>query len=123
MQDAWLVSGCLFQTVWNVLADERPMRAIKDYDVFYFDGTDLSADAEQRVNQRAAVLFAELGCEVDVRNQARVHMWYEGEFGVAGYPLATQGDGRDRQLSGRLLHGRRQKDSCGKRGSVCAIRS
>ena len=34
--DAWLASGCLFQTVWNVLAGESPTRAIKDYDVFYF---------------------------------------------------------------------------------------
>ena len=30
--DTWLVSGCLFQTVWNLLANENPMRAIKDYD-------------------------------------------------------------------------------------------
>ena len=100
MPDTWVVSGCLFQTVWNVLADERPMRAIKDYDVFYFDETDLSAAAERRVNHRAAALFAELGCEVDVRNQARVHMWYESEFGVAGYPqLHKATDGIDNFLA------------------------
>ena len=98
--DVWLVSGCLFQTVWNVLTGEDPMRAIKDYDVFYFDEADISADAEAHVNQRAAEVFAELGCEVDVRNQARVHLWYEDEFGVAGYPrLSKSTDGIDKFLA------------------------
>ena len=33
-----LVSGCLFQSVWNGLSARPPERGIKDYDVFYFDG-------------------------------------------------------------------------------------
>lgn len=100
LPDTWLVSRCLFQTVWNVLANERPTRAIKDYDVFYFDETDLSAEAEARANHRAAEAFASLGCEVDVRNQARVHIWYESEFGVAGYPrLHRSTDGIDNFLA------------------------
>lgn len=98
--DAWLVSGCLFQTVWNVLAGEKPGRAIRDYDVFYFDRSDLSADTEVRVNARAAGLFAGLGCDIDVRNQARVHLWYEQEFGVQGYPqLHESTDGIDNFLA------------------------
>lgn len=76
------------------------MRAIKDYDVFYFDGTDTSAKAEERVNRRAAERFSDLGCEVDVRNQARVHIWYESEFGVPGYPrLRKSTDGIDNFLA------------------------
>jgi hypothetical protein len=98
--DAWLTSGCLFQTVWNVLADENPARAIKDYDVFYFDAADLSAEAEARVNDRAAATFGELGCAIDARNQARVHIWYESEFGVKGYPrLKKSTDGIDNFLA------------------------
>jgi hypothetical protein len=98
--DAWLASGCVFQTVWNVQAGHDPARAIKDYDVFYFDGTDLSADAENNVNDRAAEIFGDLGCEVDVRNQARVHTWYEREFGITGYPQLTKStDGIDNFLA------------------------
>jgi hypothetical protein len=37
-----LTAGCLFQTVWNVLSGRPPAENIKDYDVFYFDGSDLS---------------------------------------------------------------------------------
>jgi len=98
--DPWLVSGCLFQTVWNVLTGEHPMRAIKDYDVFYFDESDTTGEAEEQVNQRAALVLADLGCEIDVRNQARVHLWYESEFGVGGYPRLTRStDGIDNFLA------------------------
>jgi hypothetical protein len=100
LPDAWLVSGCLFQTVWNVLAGESPTRAIKDYDVFYFDPLDGTKESEERVNRRAAELFSELGCEIDVRNQARVHTWYAQEFGVEGYPcLRKSTDGIDNFLA------------------------
>jgi hypothetical protein len=112
--DTWLVSGCLFQTVWNLLANENPMRAIKDYDVFYFDRTDASAEAEGRVNRRAATVFEDLGCEVDVRNQARVHVWYESEFGVGGYPeLSRSTDGIDHFLAVCCMVAVKRADSGG----------
>ena len=100
LPDTWLVSGCLFQTVWNVLAGDDPMRAIKDYDLFYFDSSDCSREAEEQANRRAAELFSDLGCEIDVRNQARVHLWYAREFGVEGYPhLKKSTDGIDNFLA------------------------
>lgn len=98
--DVWLVSGCLFQTVWNVLAGKPAGRGIRDYDVFYFDASDTSREAEERINADAAEIFAGLGCMIDVRNQARVHLWYEDEFGVPGYPrLARSTDGIDNFLA------------------------
>jgi len=100
LHDTWVVSGCLFQTVWNVLAGESPSRGIRDYDLFYFDPSDLSRESEEAVNRRAAELFADLDCEIDIRNQARVHTWYEQEFGVAGYPrLSRSTDGIDNFLA------------------------
>lgn len=100
ISDAWLAGGCLFQTVWNVLRGDAPSRGIKDYDVFYFDAGDRSKAAEARVNQKSALLFADLGCEIEMRNQARVHLWYEDEFGVSGYPtLGCSTDGIDRFLA------------------------
>jgi uncharacterized protein len=100
LPDTWLVSGCLFQTVWNVLAGQDPIRAIKDYDLFYFDSSDCSSESEREANRRAAELFSDLGCEIDVRNQARVHIWYAQEFGVEGYPqLKSSTDGVDNFLA------------------------
>jgi len=37
LPDAWIVSGCLVQTVWNALTARAPDYGINDYDVFYFD--------------------------------------------------------------------------------------
>lgn len=100
LPDAWVAGGCLFQTVWNVLAGEDSTRAIKDYDVFYFDPEDCTREAEEKVNSRARDLFSDLSCRLDLRNQARVHLWYAQEFGVSDYPLLTKStDGIDNFLA------------------------
>jgi len=100
LPDTWIVSGCLFQTVWNVLSGQPPTRGIKDYDLFYFDSSDLSAESEEEINRHGADLFSDLDSEIDIRNQARVHTWYEQEFGVRGYPQLTKStDGIDNFLA------------------------
>ena len=53
LPDAWLVSGCLVQTVWNVLTGRAVDYGIDDYDVFYFD-PDTSWEAEDTVIRQAA---------------------------------------------------------------------
>ena len=77
-----LVSGCLYQSVWNGLLGHDPTYGIRDYDLVYFDDSDLSYEAEDRVIKACAAAFADLGVEVEVRNQARVHVWYEDHFGL-----------------------------------------
>lgn len=86
-----LVAGCLYQTVWNVLTDRDRGTGIKDYDLIYFDDSDLSWTAEDRVIR--AVAAATRGCvgPVEVRNQARVHLWFEARFGAA-YPRLYSAD-------------------------------
>ncbi|MCX4918734.1 nucleotidyltransferase family protein [Streptomyces sp. NBC_00687] len=78
----YVTAGCLFQTVWNVVTDRPPTSGIKDYDIFYFDATDLSWEAEDAVIKAGQELFAGLPAEVEIRNEARVHLWYEQKFGV-----------------------------------------
>ncbi|MEI9993152.1 MAG: nucleotidyltransferase family protein [Rhizomicrobium sp.] len=95
--DCWLVSGALFQTVWNIRTGRAPTHGIKDYDVFYFD-PDTSWAAEDAVIQRARALFADLDVEIEVRNQARVHIWYGEKFGTPYPPLTCATDGIDRFL-------------------------
>lgn len=97
LPDAWLVSGALFQTVWNVRDGHPPQRGIKDYDIFYFD-PDTSWEAEDRVISRARTTLADLGVDIEVRNQARVHLWYAEKFHAPYTPLARSTDGIDRFL-------------------------
>ncbi|WP_296737754.1 nucleotidyltransferase family protein [Mesorhizobium sp.] len=78
----WLVvSGALYNSVWNHLTGKPPGYGIKDVDLFYFDDTDLSYEAEDTVIRRAAEHFEGLPLPVEVRNQARVHLWYPVKFG------------------------------------------
>jgi uncharacterized protein len=78
----YLVAGCLYQTVWNVVTGQPPEAGILDYDLAYFDGSDLSWTAEDAVIQAGQQVFADLPAPVQIRNQARVHLWYEQKFGV-----------------------------------------
>jgi hypothetical protein len=98
LADGWLVAGCLFQTVWNLQSGRAPEQDIKDYDVFYFDANDLSAGAEARVQRRVDRVLGALGVPIEVKNQARVHLWYEEHFGHAYPRLASARDGIDRFL-------------------------
>lgn len=97
LHDAWLVSGSLFQTAWNELTGRAPDYGIKDYDIFYFD-PDMSWEAEDAVIRRCAALFADIDAAIEIRNQARVHLWYPEKFGQAYTALATSSEGIDRFL-------------------------
>ena len=89
LPDWYVTAGCLFQTVWNVVTDMHPTNGIKDYDVFYFDNRDLSWEAEDAVIKAADEAFTGLPAEVEVRNEARVHLWYEQKFGIPCAPHAS----------------------------------
>lgn len=92
LRDWWLASGCLFQTVWNLRSGRAAERGILDYDVCYFS-EDLSWEAEDDVIRTAAKLFADLPVNIQLRNQARVHVWFPEKFGVAYPPLTSANEG------------------------------
>ncbi len=91
----YATGGCVFQTVWNVVTDRTPTYGIKDYDLFYCDTSDLSWGAEDKVIRHAAQVFADLPADVEVRNQARVHLWYEERFGFSCPAYSSTEDGID----------------------------
>jgi hypothetical protein len=98
LPDAWLVSGCLVQTVWNGLTHRALDYGINDYDVFYFD-PDTSWAAEDAVIRQLQNAFANLGVTVEARNQARVHLWYPEKHGLPYPPLQCSTEGIDRFLT------------------------
>ncbi|MBR0858484.1 nucleotidyltransferase family protein [Bradyrhizobium liaoningense] len=98
LPDAWLVSGCLVQTTWNVLTGRAIDHGIADYDVFYFD-PDTSWEAEDAVIREMHARLGHLGVKIETRNQARVHLWYPGKHGLPYPPLARSTDGIDRFLT------------------------
>ena len=79
MADWWIVSGAIYNQVWNDLTGRPEMYGVKDIDIFYFD-EDTSWEAEDAVIKRGASLFGDTP-PVEIRNQARVHLWYQSHFG------------------------------------------
>jgi uncharacterized protein len=88
---AYLVAGCVFQALWNEISGHAPQSNVKDYDIFYFEDADLSWEAEDEVIRRGRVLFGDLDGLIEIRNQARVHLWYPQRFG-APYPALTSAE-------------------------------
>lgn len=89
LPDWYLAAGAVAQTVWNVLHDRDAREGINDYDLVYFDSSDRSREAEDGIRDEAASAFAELPVRIDVRNQARVHLWYADDFGVPAPPYRS----------------------------------
>jgi len=96
----WLIfSGAVYQKVLNHLTGRPEDYGLKDYDLAYFDASDLSWEAEDLVIRRAAAeLPPPLDRLVEVRNQARVHLWFEGRFGEPYDPLSCSTQALERFL-------------------------
>ncbi|MGB8398517.1 nucleotidyltransferase family protein [Bradyrhizobium sp.] len=110
LPDAWIVSGCLVQTAWNVLTGRAVDYGINDYDVFYFD-PDTSWSAEDAVIRQLQNRLGHLGVAIETRNQARVHLWYPQKHGLPYPPLRRSTEGIDRFLTKNTQVGiRRTRD-------------
>lgn len=97
----WVIfSGAIYQRVLNHLGGRDLDYGIKDYDVGYFDASDISYEAEDVVIQRVAAAFQPpLREMVEVRNQARVHVWFEDKFGEPYTPLTSSAEATQRFVS------------------------
>jgi hypothetical protein len=94
----WLVfSGAVYGPVWNHLTGRPADHGLADYDLAYYDASDISYEAEDAVIRRVAAAFEPpLGDLVEVRNQARVHLWFEDHFGEPYAPLACAAEALER---------------------------
>jgi hypothetical protein len=87
LADDWIVAGALYNTVWNRLTGRPSLHGIKDIDLFYFDSSDLSYEAEDRVIRKGETVFADSPVPVEIRNQARVHLWFGQHYGIEIEPI------------------------------------
>lgn len=92
------------------MSDKDPETGINDYDLVYHDATDVSYEAEDAVIQAAKELYADIDADVEVRNQARVHLWYEAKHGKACPVHESVEDGIDSWISTSAMIGIRTVD-------------
>lgn len=81
LPDWYIAAGVISQTVWNYLHNFELDAHIKDIDLVYFD-KDTSYEGEDRYIKAGEKLFGTTPIEVEIRNQARVHMWYKNNHGT-----------------------------------------
>lgn len=92
LPDHGLMAGSVYQAVWNGLTGRDPAYGVNDYDLGYFDAADLGEAAEDVVIRAGEAVFADLDAIVEIRNQARVHLWFGPKHGVARAPLTSTTD-------------------------------
>jgi hypothetical protein len=98
LDDDWIVAGAIYNTVWNRLAGSPSRQGVKDIDLFYFD-PDLSYEAEDRIIGKGDEIFAGAPVPIEIRNQARVHLWFGQHFGFEIEPIRTCRDSISRFAS------------------------
>ncbi len=108
LPDAMVFSGAVYQPVWNRLTGRPLEHGLKDYDLAYFDASDIGWDAEDAVIRRVSVaLSPDLAPMVEVRNQARVHLWFESRFGELYAPLSNSAEALERFVATAFAIGAR----------------
>ncbi|MBB6733883.1 nucleotidyltransferase family protein [Cohnella sp. CBP 2801] len=83
LPEYYIGAGCIAQSVWNHSFGMPIDNGIRDIDWVYYD-PDLSYDKECEVIDSVRREFDSLAVRLDIKNQARVHLWYEQHF---GYPI------------------------------------
>ncbi|KAH0837401.1 hypothetical protein FOPE_05151 [Fonsecaea pedrosoi] len=101
----YLAGGAVSQTIWNTVSKLPPETGILDYDLVYYENSDLSYEAEDLAIQAGKRHFADVPVEVEIRNQARVHLWYEQKYGVTCQPHASVEAGIDTWISTSAMLG------------------
>lgn len=92
LPDVWLSGSLLAQAHWNAVFGLPSLHGIVDADIIYFDADDLSEATEQAVSERVNGIFADLSIRIDVKNEARVHLWYGDRFGREIHPYRSSVD-------------------------------
>ncbi|WP_300532315.1 nucleotidyltransferase family protein [Maricaulis sp.] len=92
LPDCALMAGSVYKAVWNKLTGRPADHGINDYDLAYFDAADLSAESEAAIAARVVTRCEDLGVEVEACNQARVHLWFNAQYGTNRPPLRSTED-------------------------------
>lgn len=78
LPQSYLGAGAIAQTIWNHLTNKVNSQGIVDFDIIYFDSSDVSEEKEAEIENKLKQLLPNL--KIEVRNQARVHIWYKNRF-------------------------------------------
>lgn len=91
LKNYYIGAGAINQTVFNYYHDYDLDYGIKDLDIVYFD-SDTSYEKEDSVIQYVRNLLKDIPIEYDIKNEARVPIWYPEKFGKSIEPYKNVED-------------------------------
>ena len=80
LRDYYIGAGAVNQTVFNYYHGFNLEYGIKDFDIVYYD-KDISYEKEDKIIKEIKSLIKNIDVEVDIKNEARAHLWYKDKFG------------------------------------------
>ena len=92
LENYYIGAGCITQTVWNYQVGNKLTYGISDIDFVYYDNSDLSLSAENKLIQLIKNSIMPCEIKLDIKNQARVHIWYKERFGYDIKPYLSVED-------------------------------
>lgn len=90
-KDYYVGAGSVNQTIFNYLSNKEIDYGLKDFDIVYFD-EDISEEAENRIINELTVLLNNIEVEFDIKNEARVHIWYNKKHNTDRKPYTSTED-------------------------------
>lgn len=88
-EDLFLGAGSIAQAVWNFKFDKDPSFGINDIDIIFYNDSNLSEDYEMLIYNQIIKLFQTFSIRIDLKNQARVHLWYSKKFNSQIKPITS----------------------------------
>jgi uncharacterized protein len=107
----YIGAGCVAQTIWNYLSDFPLLHGINDIDIAFFDNENITIEYENKIIDKIKSEFSNLKTKLDIKNQARVHLWYKEKFGYNIAPIISLEDGINRWPTTATSIGIRKEDN------------
>ncbi len=84
LDNCYVGAGCINQTVFNYYHGYDLNYGINDYDIVYYDN-DTSYEAEDKIIKLINSKVKN-NIKLDIKNQARVHIWFYEKYGIKRSP-------------------------------------
>ncbi|MFS0883458.1 hypothetical protein CHH83_26060 [Bacillus sp. 7586-K] len=87
--DYYVGAGCITNTIWNEKSGYALDYGISDIDIVYYESGDMTSERENELKFELISQLGDFQFKLDVKNQARVHLWYESKFGFPIKPYLS----------------------------------
>lgn len=79
--EAYIGAGAIVQSVWNELGGRDINYGIGDIDIVFYNDKNIDEDYENIIRKKLENELGDFPIVLDIKNQARVHLWYQKKFG------------------------------------------